>query len=256
MFAGRPEVILALEMGGNNPLIIWDPASVEASADLLVHSAFITSGQRCSCARRIILPKGQFGDAVLEATKARIDAMVIAPWNNPETPFIGPVINAAQAARVTSFEADLISLGGMPIVKPKVGVEGTAFVRPGMIDMSEARGQHDEELFAPFAQVFRVDSFDAAIARANDTRFGLSSGLVCDDPELWAKANSRLRAGLINWNRPTTGAASSLPFGGPGLSGNARPSAFYAADYCAFPIARQEAVRADPISAPGLPSKE
>jgi succinylglutamic semialdehyde dehydrogenase len=256
MFAGRPEVILALEMGGNNPLIIWDPADVEASADMLVHSAFITSGQRCSCARRIILPIGKFGDAVLEATKARIDAMVIAPWNNPQAPFIGPVINAAQAGRVSAFEADLIALGGKPIVAPKVGVEGAAFVRPGLIDMSQATGQHDEELFAPFAQVFRVDSFDAAIARANDTRFGLSSGLVCDDADLWATANARLRAGLINWNRPTTGAASSLPFGGPGLSGNARPSAFYAADYCAFPIARQEATRALRIAAPGLPIKE
>jgi succinylglutamic semialdehyde dehydrogenase len=253
MFAGRPEVILALEMGGNNPLIIWDPADVDAAADILVHSAFITSGQRCSCARRVILPTGPFGDAVLEATKARIDRMIIAPWNNPEAPFIGPVINATQAKRVSAFEAELIGLGGKPIVAPLVGVEGPAFVRPGMIDMSDARGDHDEELFAPFAQIFRVDNFDAAIKRANATRFGLSSGLVCDDPSLWASANQRLRAGLINWNRPTTGAASSLPFGGPGLSGNARPSAFYAADYCAFPIARQEAARAERIAAPGLP---
>jgi succinylglutamic semialdehyde dehydrogenase len=253
MFAGRPEVILALEMGGNNPLIIWDPADVDAAADILVHSAFITSGQRCSCARRVILPTGPFGDAVLEATKARIDRMIIAPWNNPEAPFIGPVINATQAGRVLAFEAELIGLGGIPIVAPLVGVEGPAFVRPGMIDMSDARGDHDEELFAPFAQIFRVDNFDAAIKRANATRFGLSSGLVCDDPSLWASANQRLRAGLINWNRPTTGAASSLPFGGPGLSGNARPSAFYAADYCAFPIARQEAARAERIAAPGLP---
>jgi succinylglutamic semialdehyde dehydrogenase len=254
MFGGRPEVILALEMGGNNPLIIWDPADSEAAADILVHSAFITSGQRCSCARRIILPSGPFGDAVLEATRARIDKMLIAPWNNEQAPFIGPVINAAQANRVTAFEAQLIALGGKPIVAPKVGVEGAAFVRPGLIDMTGARADHDEELFAPFAQVFRVDNFDAAIARANATKFGLSSGLVSDDGDLWAMANQRLRAGLINWNRPTTGAASSLPFGGPGFSGNARPSAFYAADYCAFPIARQEATKAERISAPGLPS--
>jgi succinylglutamic semialdehyde dehydrogenase len=254
MFGGRPDVILALEMGGNNPLIIWDPADSEAAADILVHSAFITSGQRCSCARRIILPSGPFGDAVLEATRARIDKMLIAPWNNEVAPFIGPVINAAQANRVTAFQAQLVAMGGKPIVAPKVGVEGAAFVRPGLIDMTGASADHDEELFAPFAQVFRVDSFDAAIARANATKFGLSSGLVSDDGDLWAIANQRLRAGLINWNRPTTGAASSLPFGGPGFSGNARPSAFYAADYCAFPIARQEATKAERISVPGLPS--
>jgi succinylglutamic semialdehyde dehydrogenase len=252
MFAGRPEVILALEMGGNNPLIIWEPANVEAAADLLVHSAFITSGQRCSCARRIILPVGPFGDAVLEATRARITRMTIGPWNGPEAPFIGPVINAAQAQRVLAFEAELIALGGVPIVAPIVGAQGPAFVRPGLIDMTNATANHDEELFAPFAQVFRVATFDEAIACANDTRFGLSSGLVCDDASAWEIANQRLRAGLINWNRPTTGASSALPFGGPGLSGNSRPSAYYAADYCAFPIARQEAQKAEPISAPGL----
>ena len=120
--------------------------------------------------------------------------------------------------------------------------------------MTDAHEDHDEELFAPFAQVFRVESFDEAIARANSTRFGLSSGLVCDDHDLWSQAREQLRAGLINWNRPTTGAASSLPFGGPGLSGNGRPSAYYAADYCAFPIAHQEAPKAETISAIGLPS--
>lgn len=254
MFGGRPDVILALEMGGNNPLIIWEPAGVEAAADILVHSAFITSGQRCSCARRVILPLGAFGDAVIEATRERISRMVIGPWNNETAPFIGPVINAAQAGRVTAFEAELIALGGVPIVTPIVGVEGPAFVRPGMIDMTKATANHDEELFAPFAQIFRVGTFDEAIARANDTRFGLSSGLVCDDADKWATANQRLRAGLINWNRPTTGASGALPFGGPGLSGNSRPSAYYAADYCAFPIARQEASVAERISAPGLAS--
>lgn len=252
LFGGRPEVMLALEMGGNNPLILWEPTDVNAAADILVHSAFITSGQRCSCARRIILPVGRFGDAVLDATRARIEAMVIGPWNGAQTPFIGPVINVAQANRVAAFEQELIALGGKPIIAPRIGVEGPAFVRPGLIDMSQARSDHDEELFAPFAQVFRVNTFDEAIARANQTRFGLSAGLVCDDEGLWAQARDNLRAGLINWNRPTTGAASSLPFGGPGLSGNGRPSAYYAADYCAFPIARQEAQKAQSISAPGL----
>jgi succinylglutamic semialdehyde dehydrogenase len=254
MFAGRPEVVLALEMGGNNPLIIWEPVGVDAAADMLVHSAFITSGQRCSCARRIILPSGAFGDAVLEATRARIERMVLGPWNGETAPFIGPVINAAQAQRVLAFEAELIALGGVPIVAPIVGVEGPAFVRPGLIDMTHSNANHDEELFAPFAQVFRVASFADAIACANDTRFGLSSGLICDDEAKWEIAKQQLRAGLINWNRPTTGASSALPFGGPGLSGNGRPSAYYAADYCAFPIARQEATKAEAISAPGLAS--
>lgn len=252
MFAGRPEVILALEMGGNNPLIIWDPADPEAAADLIVHSSFITSGQRCSCARRLILPEGRFGDQVLEATLARIERMVLGSWNADPAPFIGPVIHAAQAARVGQFEAGLKALGGKSVVEARIGFEGPAFVRPGLIDMTGASEAEDEELFAPFAQIFRVKTFEQAIMRANATRFGLSSGLVSDDPALWQEATLSLRAGLINWNRPTTGASSALPFGGPGLSGDGRPSAYYAADYCAYPVARQEADVAARLSAPGL----
>jgi succinylglutamic semialdehyde dehydrogenase len=252
MFGGRPEVVLALEMGGNNPLIVWNPADVTAAADLIIHSAFITSGQRCSCARRIILPTGSFGDDVLEAVRTKVASMVIGPWNGAKEPFIGPVIGAAQAAHAGRVQASWIAKGGKPVFEAVIGYEGPAFVRPGMIDMSNVADVEDEELFAPIVQVWRVDSFDEAIARANATRFGLSAGLVSDDQALWAKASAQLRAGLVNRNRPTTGASSALPFGGPGLSGNGRPSAAYAADYAAWPVARQEAETACPISAPGL----
>jgi succinylglutamic semialdehyde dehydrogenase len=252
LFGGRPEVILALEMGGNNPLIVWDPVDVDAAADMIVHSSFITSGQRCSCARRLILPSGAFGNEVIAATLARIEAMRIGAWNSEPQPFIGPVIHAAQAKAVTAYEAHLESLGGQPIRRTTVGEGGPAFVRPGLIDMTGAHGRYDEELFAPFAQVFRAASFDEAVHLANDTRFGLSAGLVSDDPALWERAIMEVRAGLINRNRPTTGASSALPFGGPGLSGDGRPSAYYAADYCAFPVASQEALTAQRLSAPGL----
>jgi succinylglutamic semialdehyde dehydrogenase len=153
---------------------------------------------------------------------------------------------------VGAFERKLQALGGTSLVEARIGVEGPAFVRPGMIDMSHAQEAADEEMFAPFAQVYRVKSFGDAIERANATRFGLSAGLVCDEATRWDEAVLSLRAGLINWNRPTTGASSALPFGGPGLSGNGRPSAFYAADYCAYPAARQEADTAQRLSAPGL----
>lgn len=255
MFGGRPEVILALEMGGNNPLVIWDPADVGAAADILVHSSFITAGQRCSCARRIILPQGRFGDAVIEATVARIAAMRIGAWNADPQPFIGPVIHARQAQAVLDWQGQLQALGGRIIHPARAGAGegGPAFVRPGLIDMTGVAGVPDEELFAPFAQVLRAPDFDSALGLANATRFGLSAGLVCDDPALWERALAGIRAGLVNRNRPTTGASSALPFGGPGLSGNGRPSASYAADYCAYPVACQEAPVAQRLTAPGLP---
>lgn len=244
-FAGRPNVILALEMGGNNPLIIHDAADVNAAADIATVSAFISAGQRCSCARRLILPTDAFGDAVLAAITAKIGTLSIgAPDENV---FIGSVVSEEAAKAATAFEADLTLRGGTSLVAM---VRDGAYLRPGLMDVTNAK-TIDEETFAPFLQVLRVDTIDAQIAAANDTRFGLAAGLVSDDPNLWAYARPRLRAGIVNWNKPTTGAASSMPFGGPGLSGNFRPGAYYAADYCAWPQASQ--ISAEVLS-PSLPN--
>jgi succinylglutamic semialdehyde dehydrogenase len=89
-------------------------------------------------------------------------------------------------------------------------------------------------------QVIRVDSVDEAIAEANNTRFGLSASLIGGNPQDYNRFWANIRAGIVNWNRPTNGASSAAPFGGIGLSGNHRPAAFYAADYCAYPVASSE----------------
>jgi succinylglutamic semialdehyde dehydrogenase len=98
----------------------------------------------------------------------------------------------------------------------------------------------DLELFGPILQVFRTADFDAAIAEANNTRYGLSAALVSQTPALYDRFWANIRAGVVNWNRPTNGAASNAPFGGIGWSGNHRPSAYYAADYCAYPVVSSE----------------
>ena len=233
-FAGRPEVLLALEMGGNNPLIIHEPVDVEAAADLAFMSGFITAGQRCTCARRLILPTGKFGDAVIEALQGKIAAVKIGRWDVNDI-FMGPVVSTGAAEAAIKFEADLIARGGTSLTALE---RDGAFLRPGLIDVTGV-AVPDEELFAPFVQIIRTLDLDAAIKAANDTRFGLASGLICEDATKWDYAQPRLRAGIVNWNKPTTGAASTLPFGGPGLSGNHRPAAYYAADYCAWPQAGQ-----------------
>ena len=89
LFADRPHVILALELGGNNPLIAWD-GDAAAAASIIVQSAFITTGQRCSCARRLIVPAGAHGDAVVEATAALAGRLRIGAWNDREEVFMGP----------------------------------------------------------------------------------------------------------------------------------------------------------------------
>ncbi len=233
-FAGRPDVILALEMGGNNPLIIQDPVDVDAASDLAFMSGFITAGQRCTCARRLILPTGKFGDNVIEALKAKIGNVKIGRWD-VEDIFMGPVVSTGAAEAAVKFEAELLDKGAQSLTALE---RDDAFLRPGLIDVTGVNVA-DEELFAPFLQVIRVPNLEAAIVQANATRFGLASGLICDDVEVWDHARPRLRAGIVNWNKPTTGAASTLPFGGPGFSGNHRPAAYYAADYCAWPQSGQ-----------------
>jgi succinylglutamic semialdehyde dehydrogenase len=250
IFADRPDVILALELGGNNPLVVWDCADAEASAYLAAQSAYITAGQRCVCARRLILPQGAEGDRHLAALQALLPRLRVgAPSEVPE-PFLGPVISPAAADRMLEAQAAMEKAGGrilMPMRKVARGAlteKNSPFLTPGLVDMSEAREKPDEEFFGPLLQVIRVGSFDAALEEANRTRYGLAAGLVSDKRALWEIFRERIRAGVVNWNRQTTGASGKLPFGGVGDSGNHRPSAFYAADYCAFPMASLEADRA------------
>ena len=248
-FAGRPDMLLALELGGNNPLIVWPPVDVKAAANLIAHSAFATSGQRCSCARRLIVPAGPEGDAIVQAVADLARNIRVDRGDATPEPFMGPLVNAHAADRAVKFEQGLAAMGAKVVVPVK---RDGAFVHPGLIDVT-GLSPPDEELFGPVLQVYRASDFDHALDLANATRFGLAGGLISDDPALWGRVKNEMRAGVLNWNRPTTGASGALPFGGPGLSGSLRPSAYYAADYVAYPVATQLSEKAAPIPAPGLP---
>ena len=89
-------------------------------------------------------------------------------------------------------------------------------------------------------QLVRVPDFDSALNEANNTRFGLSAGLLCDDFDYYKEFRRKIKAGVINWNRPTTGASSRMPFGGTGASGNHRPGAYFTIDHCVYPVASME----------------
>ncbi len=244
IFADRPDVILALELGGNNPLVVWD-GDLEEAASVVVQSSFITTGQRCSCARRLIVPDNDFGTALVDAVAALADRVTIGAWDETPEPWFGPLISAEAADAARARFADLAQRGAA-VIRAFEGVEGRsgAFVTPGILDVTGV-DVPDEEIFAPIVQVTRVPDFDAAMAAANATRFGLSAGLVSGDDALWDRFVLESRAGVVNRNRPTTGAAGSMPFGGLGESGNHRPSAYYAADYCAYPVASFEAASAE-----------
>ncbi|MES2120555.1 MAG: succinylglutamate-semialdehyde dehydrogenase [Pseudomonadota bacterium] len=241
-FAETPGKILALELGGNNPLVVWQPKDIKAAAVIAVQSAFLSAGQRCTAARRLIVEDGH-ERPLLEAIEELIDRIIVDhPFADPQ-PFMGPVIDLAAADHVQDQWLNLLMKGGKPLRRLDRPIAERPYLTPGMIDVTDVADRPDEEIFGPVLQVNRVPDFDAAIEEANNTRFGLAASLVGGSPEMFDKFWTRVRAGVINRNKPTNGAPSNAPFGGIGLSGNHRPSAFYAADYCAYPVTSVEGDR-------------
>ena len=238
-FAEAPHKMLALELGGNNPLVVWQAADIEAAAMIAVQSAYLSAGQRCTAARRLIVEDGAEGPLV-EAIVKLIDRIIVDHPHADPQPFMGPVIDLAAADHLQSQWMELMMKGGKPIRRLDRPHEERPYLTPALIDVTDARERPDEEMFGPVLQMIRVKDFDAAIDEANNTRFGLAASLVGGTPAMYDKYWANVRAGVINWNKPTNGAPSNAPFGGVGLSGNHRPSAFYAADYCAYPVTSSE----------------
>ena len=242
-FAGRPDKILALEMGGNNPLIVDEVQDVDAAVYTVIQSAFISAGQRCTCARRLLVPQGTWGDAFLERLVAVTAAIEVGEFDRQPAPFMGSVISLQAAAALLDAQQQLIAKGAVPLLEMTQPQATAALLTPGILDVSEVSDRPDEELFGPLLQVVRYTDFDAAIAEANDTAYGLAAGLLSDSQTRYQQFWLESRAGIVNWNKQLTGAASTAPFGGVGASGNHRASAYYAADYCAYPVASLETGR-------------
>ena len=241
-FGGQPQKILALEMGGNNPLIVQDVADTRAAVHHTLQSAFLSAGQRCTCARRLLVPEGKAGDAFLDELVEAAGKLSVGQYDDDPQPFMGAVISPDAATRLMETWHQLLAAGGRSMLEMS-RTEGTGLLSPGIVDLTGVEVP-DQEHFGPLLSVYRYHGFDEALALANDTHFGLAAGILTDKRELYDRLLEEVRAGIVNWNRPLTGASSSAPFGGVGHSGNHRPSAYYAADYCAWPIASLESEKA------------
>lgn len=238
--ADQPDKILALEMGGNNPLIVHDVGNLDAAAYATIQSAFITAGQRCTCARRLIVPAGRAGDTFIDRLRQMAERVRVGRYTDDPEPFMGPVISPAAANALLSTQSKLQEQGGQTVLAMRKLSSSGALLSPGIIDVTSILDRPDLEIFGPLLQIIRVPDFAAAIDEANHTAFGLAAGLLSDSRTLYEQFFRKIRAGVVNWNRPTTGASGSLPFGGVGLSGNHRPSGYFAADYCSYPVASME----------------
>ncbi len=242
-FAGHPEKILALEMGGNNPLLVFEVEDLKAASYLTIQSAFITAGQRCVCARRLIIPQGKEGNDFLDHFLELTENIRVGPYTQNPEPFMGPVISKEVAKRLLNDQKDLEKMGGKILLEMSCTGGSSALLTPGVIEVTNIQGRLDREIFGPLLQVIRVKDFEEALKEANQTVYGLAAALLSDNPKLYKEFFFKAKAGIVNWNRQMTGASSWAPFGGTGQSGNHQPSAYFACDYCAYPVASIETTR-------------
>jgi succinylglutamic semialdehyde dehydrogenase len=237
--ASAPNKLLALEMGGNNALVIapeFDQSDIKALVLTIIQSAFISAGQRCTCARRLIIPNSEHSDALILALIQACQQLKIGHYKDEV--FMGSLIDDASADALLQHQKELQRGHKVLLEMKKLA---PALLSPALILINQNNAVQDKEYFGPLLKIYQYSEFDQAICIANNTRYGLSAALLKGTDAQWLQFTQTIRAGIVNHNKATTGAASDMPFGGIGDSGNHRPSAFYAADYCAWPMARMEA---------------
>lgn len=255
MLAGQPHKVLALEMGGNNPLVVHEASDVRGAALTTIMSAFITSGQRCTCARRLIAVGLDVGTQLIEQLSQLLPKIAVGlPLDDPQ-PFMGTLINRESADRMLAAQQQYGAQGHELVVPMRQLGQCPALLTPGLLRIHNTETRMEDcEHFGPLLTVSTVESLDQAIESANRTRYGLSAGFIGDRVEDFHYFLHRVRAGVVNWNRQTTGASGKLPFGGIGYSGNHRPSGYFAADYCSYPVASLEShdLGESAVAVPGL----
>ena len=231
-----PGRIVALELGGSNPSVIMPDADLRQAVVECARAAFATTGQRCTCTRRIVL-HADIADAFIEVFCKVASTIVVGPGDSTGPVFMGPLISADAVDSVLAFQDDLHERGGRVLVQStRIDGEGH-FVTPGVVLVDRFRAEDDRECFGPLVQIAIASDLDDAIDQANATRYGLAASIFTRDDAIWNRFLAECRAGCVNRNCGTAGASGTLPFGGLGLSGNHRPAGAFSIDYCAHPVA-------------------
>ncbi|MFO0650772.1 MAG: aldehyde dehydrogenase family protein [Polyangiales bacterium] len=261
--ASRPGRVLALEMGGRNAAVVLDDAPFEKSVADVVVSAFSTSGQRCTCASRLIVTK-RISERFIEAVAAMTARVRVGHPSDPSA-FMGPLASPTARLRFDGFEALADDEGTRCVidpVEPAVAFEGRAlrgcYVAPRVRRVTRPSAEsayQREEVFGPDLAVWVADDDDHALALANDSDYGLAAGVWTASEDRFERFARGLRVGCVSWNAPTVGSSSRLPFGGLKRSGNHRPAGIFSSTYCAWPLAiTRGAARFDPATLPpGIP---
>lgn len=234
-----PHKILALEMGGKNAVIVADDAHLEQTVSELVSGAYLTTGQRCTGTARVIVTPKHF-EALQERLAIAAAALGSADPMESGT-FMGPLASKS-ALRTFTKDLEIAEAAGSGLTalagfRASGGVCGVGACLHRVDRYDPNHPYLREEVFGPALTLEKVADLDEAFRRAQDTDYGLSFSVFSQSEETFRRALDEVPSGIVNWNRATNGASGRLPFGGTGKSGNHRPAALFAPEYCAYPVA-------------------
>lgn len=234
--------ILALEMGGKNATVVWDDTDLKKAVYESLVGSFMSAGQRCSCTSRIIIHR-KVKDAFVDQFYANAKKLSIGHWRQPV--FMGPLISADSVEKYIRYQEIAKREGAESLMRGKaLSLEHDGhYVTPSinLVDKFDPKSVYQKsEIFGPNVAIFTVDTIEEALAINNSSGFGLVMSIFTQSRALYEKALIEAQVGVLNWNRTTNGASSRLPFGGMNKSGNDRPSAHYAVQYCTVPVASLE----------------
>ncbi|MCC6425281.1 MAG: aldehyde dehydrogenase family protein [Phycisphaerales bacterium] len=248
----RPTRMLALEMGGNNAALIMDDADLRQALIECLRCAFISTGQRCTCTRRIIIHE-KIAHKFIPAFCKAASSLIVGDPRDTIPVFMGPIISEPARRAVIEFQTAL-QRAGAEILVPATEIETPDqgwYLTPGvaLVDRFHAnirRDGHccdqfdagcDIEVFGPLVRICTAKSLDEGLTQLNATNYGLAASIFTHSQPAIDRFLTECRSGCLNINCGTAGASSKLPFGGLGLSGNHRPAGAFSLDYCAYPLA-------------------
>ncbi|MEO8329000.1 MAG: aldehyde dehydrogenase family protein [Candidatus Nanopelagicales bacterium] len=221
-----------LEMGGKNPLVVLNDADPAIAVDVALQGAFGSTGQRCTASSRLIVENG-IHDQFVSALTQRMQEWVVDDARKPGTN-MGPVVNDAQLALDEKYLAKAAEEGGEVIGGARIERATSGhYLQPALvIATTNQMTVNREEVFGPVASVIRVGSYEEALVIANDTEFGLSSGIVTKSLKYASHFKRHSTAGMVMVNVPTAGVDYHVPFGGRGASSyGPREQGTYARDF-------------------------
>ena len=247
----RPGRMVALEMGGSNPAIVMDDADLKQAVIECVRCAFITTGQRCTCTRRVVVHRAvaeRFIAAFVECART----LTVGAGDAEPAPFMGPLVSREARDAALAFQAECVARGEHVLLESRAPAGDGWFLTPGVVQAARFERATDREVFGPVVRIAVAEDLQDAIVQANATEFGLAASIFTRSEANVAAAMAGLRAGCINVNCGTAGASGKLPFGGLGRSGNLRPAGAAMIDACAYPVATMAEQGSAATVAPGM----